>query len=973
MAQLVDQHDGPAIRATLTGSSASSAQLRGTLEREARRQGLSDLAASMEACRPEELGATLTGWLASGSETLLVGLDDLHLADADVADVVGDLIDRWPRSHRLVVAARRLPGALRGRLIGTDSTVVGVEELRFDAAEARALFALPLGDELDAAELDRVVERCGGLAAALRLTAGQVDRAQGSEHPPGAAGRRAAAALAQAPATLTGLLTQLLEAAGPQVSAAIARLTGIPAFDDRILRAVGIEGLDGLIDVGLPVEQRGGPLWAFPDVVREALPMGDTDELLVRLAVRRYVDAGQPSMALELARGREPGRELAHFLAELPADLIGRLDPWEFAAAVAALPEHLLAERPRILINLADAYVLAGHTDAYAEAVQRAARLEAADGSAAMDPAEVLEVRAADITIRAIARNDDALVADAEELLADPALPMMARGRLLGGIGRATASRRSADALRAGARRLDESARTFERAGAPVHAVASQVVAAAYASIPLGRYAVALRQLDEALTVDPSSRSLRIGILPYRAFVLVDLGRYAEAEAVLGELRRTARSDGPLGNERAAVFARWAEARMASQRRDRDATWAACQAVERAEVPVDTGNGAFFRADAVQLLARVGAFEDAQRLLDEARARDRSPTSVVTMAAFALAAYAGDHETAEASLAILDGGRAVEPRDRWRVSLLHAWACRDVDVARARRLAAAAFEEAGQLGYPDLPMIQESALARALLPLAAEASATARESVAPVDVTVRLLGRLELADEGRSWEPSGRPAQLIAYLGLHGGQATVEEVIDALWPDTDVARGRERLRTVLARVRRDHLGLVERHEELLRWRRGVRVDVDDFLALCHRASESVEGGGLAAAGALEVYLGEAVPNLGAADWLDAPRRYLEQQALTMHDIVAAEAETQGRLDDAIRTLQAAIRVEPLAEDRYVAAARLLAEQGRRARALALLAEARDVVGVAGLIPSQALERLERYLERDPVTEAHRAS
>ncbi len=965
---LAADHDGPAVLADLSGTRGTRDQLRSRLHRSLSLNGLSDLAAALKQGSDGDLVGVLLPWLERQAERLLILIDDLQLAEDDLAGVIAHLIDSWPAPHRLVLSGRRLPEVARQRLTGTDSVVIGPGELRFTPAEAGDLFGGDVTSLLNDTDVDRITHGCDGWAAAVSLAGVRLQRAASGSN---SEVEREATELTGRPATLPDLVGSLLAAAPPPVREAVAQLSVLPALDDHLVESAGISGgVAALIDLGLPLDAAQPGRWAIPAAVRDSIAPEVRDEHLTRLAAHHYVDSALPGAALEVLEAAHLEEDLAKLLVNLPPALIGRIDPTDHAAAVAALPHRLLAAHPRILIDLADSYIVAGHSEAYAESIQRATRLIEERGSDADHDPEALEVHAADLTMRAVAHNDDRLVGEAEELLARPDLPPMARARLLGGVGRATASRRTAAALRVGARRLDEAAQAFQREGALTHAVANRVIAATFASIPLGRYDAALEQLDQALDAAPSSVTMRVAILPYRAFVLVDLGRYAEAQAVLAELRRTTNAIGTLGNERAAAFTRWAAARMASQQGDAEATWAACRAVERSDVIVDTSDGAFFRADAAQLLARVGLLDDAERLLAEARKRDPGTTDLVTTAAFVVAAHSGDLARAETVLAELDGGSRVEPRDRWRVTLLHAFACHEAGDQRTQALAAAAFEEAAQLGYPDLPLIHEPRIAHLLLPFAERSSASARDATPRTHLNV--LGGFTIEVGHEVIEPSGRPGELVAFLALNDRLSTVDQAIEALWPDTEPARGRERLRTVLRRTRRDLGDLIERHDDLLRLRSSVTVDAEEFLSFCRQADDPAANRERSAAAALELYRGEAVPSLGYREWAEPARRQLELQALAMHDAVADETAGDGRIDDAIRSLLAALERDPIAEDRYLAAARLLAEQGRRSRALQLLAEGRGALQRAGIAPSTELSRLEAYLQRSPAMSAAEA-
>lgn len=984
LGQIAEAHQGPAAHAPLTQPDAGRSQLRGGLLRSLRRSGLSDLAATVERSTDPDVLPTLLPWLDQRGESLLVIIDDLHLADDDLADLVARMVDHWPAPHRLALAGRRIPDPVRKRLTAAGITILGPDDLRFRPDETRSLLG-PLADELIMEEVVSLTDRYRGWAAALVLAGQRLsDAADGPTAAPQVNDS------ADEPSTLSDLIGHLLAEQPASVRQAVGQLAALPSFDDAVVRRAGLDGgMAQLEDLGLPLDTSIEGVRTFPGAVRDLLAGTEPDTGLVRRAVTTYVGAGLLDAAFQVLRSARLDHDLAGLLADLPLSLLGTLEPSEHAAAINALPIELLAAHPRCLVHLADSYILAGHAEAYAETLHRASALLERPEAPALDDPAALEVRAAMLTARAVAANDDSLLDEVETLLARPELPPLARARLLGAAGRATASRRTAPALRVGARRLDESAEAFEREGAVTHAIAARVIGATFALLPLGRYDAALERLDQALAAAPDRVTERVAILPYRAFALVDLGRYAEAEAVLAELRRTTNAIGPLGNERASAFARWAAARMASQQGDADATWAACRAVERSEVIVDTGNGAFFRADAAQLLARVGSFGEAERLLAEARELDPGGTNLVATGEFVVRALAGDRTRAERLLEELDGGRAVEPRDRWRITLFHSHLRHLDGDAQAAPLAAAAFEEAAQLGHPDLPLIREPEVARTLLPLAMKGSASARDAAAMRTARVRVLGCLEVEDEHGVDTLTGAAAEVVAYLALHHrrldavapGETSATDHVDRpaidptgpassiLWPHLGAPERAERLRAAVEVLDDRHPGLLVQDDAGLHLRPGTVIDVDEFLAFSQQAADGTANREFAASAALALHQGEPAAPLGDLAWLGPARRTLDREVLALHDRLADAAEHDGRLDDALRWLTAAIDLDPAAEGRYLAAARLLAEQGRRARAIQLLADAREALATAGRDPGEELDHLEAYLRRNPAVVA----
>ena len=892
---------------------------------------------------------------------VLLVIDDLEQADAAASVALAELIDRWSRPHRLLLAGRRLPGPITSAIERREGRFIDARELRFEDHELHEVLGTAVTRRLDAAEPRLLADRCAGWPAAIARMARRLQSASGSDQ---AAWDALVAELVTEPVALREQITTLLEAA-PRDHApdAVTQLAGLPGFDDALCQRCGLPGgVDELRDLGLPLEAMGARLTTIPDRVRALLAPATLEPALARHAAAHYVELGLTGAALEVLATPATAEDLASTLSELPAARLGQLDPARHAAAVGALPTHTLATHPRILLQLADGLVLAGQAEEYRETISRARWLtdEYPDAAPAADR---LEVHAADLTMRAVATGDDAVIEAAEALLAVPALPLAGRARVLGGLGRTTATAGTATALRRGARQLERSAQLFTQVRAEIHAAASLTVAATHANWPLGRYRLALEQLDLALRHTRDNPRARIAVLPYRAFVLIDLGRYPEAESDLAELRRTAHRTDPIGNERAAAFARWGAARIASQQGDAATTWAACQAVAESIAVVDAGSGATFRADAAQLLARVGRQRDAQAFLDEARQRDPGRSTAVEVAAFVLATRAGDQTSAMASLDALQQRDNVEPRDRWRITLLHAY-LRHLNAGEdAQALAAAAFEQAAQLGYPDLPMIREPEIARELLRLGSSHSASARELALPGHTRIRVLGGLSVEQDGTTLQPRGRAGELIALLALNNRSITVDRAIDALWPEADARRGRERLRTVLHRVRRDHGALIERRGDTIDLHDRVRVDVEEFLELTRRARSPDPQAHRAAAAAITAYTGEVLPGFDDHSWAVIARRQLERRLLEMHDLVAGAAEVEGHLDEAIRVSEAATVIDDTAEHHHLAIARLLAEQGHYRQALRRLTDARTALLAQGLEPSDELARLEAYLER----------
>ena len=508
---------------------------------------------------------------------MLLTIDNVEVAAPALADAIADLVAAWPSPSRVAVAGRRLPSPILSAIEHRGGRLVRAPELEFTDDDLEELLGDRVTNRLRDGELHLLAERCVRWPVVLDRVARELrSAAVADEETWNERVRR----FLVAPSVVRSQVETLVAAAPTRRSRdAIVRLVGLPAFDDALCRRLGVtDGADELRDLGLPLREVDHTLIALRAGVRDVLEATSPEPALARSAATRYLEVGRPDAALEVLAAPATATDLAAMLSELPIGDLGRLDPARYAAAVGAIPAQELASRPQILVRLADALVLVGQTEAYRETIERARWLiDAYPDAASM--ADRLEVHAAELTMRAVASGDASVLAAAQSLLAAPDLPPTARARLLGGVGRAAATDGTTAGLRRGARQLARSAQLFTQVGAGIHAAASLTVAAIHANLPLGRYDLALEQLDQALHAGRDTPRARVAVLSHRAFVLIDLGRYQDAETDLVELRRSAHGAGATGNDRAAAYARWGAARIASQRGAAQATWAACQAV----------------------------------------------------------------------------------------------------------------------------------------------------------------------------------------------------------------------------------------------------------------------------------------------------------------------------------------------------------------------------------------------------------
>ena len=229
-------------------------------------------------------------------------------------------------------------------------------------------------------------------------------------------------------------------------------------------------------------------------------------------------------------------------------------------------------------------------------------------------------------------------------------------------------------------------------------------------------------------------------------------------------------------------------------------------------------------------------------------------------------------------------------------------------------------------------------------------------------ISVALLDAFAVTVDGRDVTPTGIPGLVIKALAVHG-VLHVEELVALIWPDADSAAGRMRLRSVLSRLRRTCGDIVERQGECLALTAGAQVDAREFTQRAGRAvvwADRSDATRLARE-AWSLYRGDLLPFDTFVEWTEAPRRRIRQRAVALLDLLADDAAARGRPLEAAAYLDQAIALDPDDEERYLDAARLLHELGRRRRAVLMLDRARAVAAELGRPMSQSFRQLERAL------------
>ena len=218
-------------------------------------------------------------------------------------------------------------------------------------------------------------------------------------------------------------------------------------------------------------------------------------------------------------------------------------------------------------------------------------------------------------------------------------------------------------------------------------------------------------------------------------------------------------------------------------------------------------------------------------------------------------------------------------------------------------------------------------------------------------VSVRLLGSFAVVVDGakvddRAWRLR-KARTLVKVLALAPDRRVHrEQVMELLWPDLPASAAQNNFHQTVHAARRV-LGAQQLTLEggMLALAGDVGTDVDVFEAA---AAAARAGGDYVAA--LDRFGGELLPEDRYEPWADAPRAMLTD----LHSALCLELAEQQEPQDALETLQRALRVDPLHEPAHRALMRAYDRLGRRQDALAQYQRLRSA--------------LRRALEADPAPE-----
>lgn len=216
---------------------------------------------------------------------------------------------------------------------------------------------------------------------------------------------------------------------------------------------------------------------------------------------------------------------------------------------------------------------------------------------------------------------------------------------------------------------------------------------------------------------------------------------------------------------------------------------------------------------------------------------------------------------------------------------------------------------------------------------------------------------------------------LLAYIVAHRDKLiSQQEFINALWGDESGQNPVNALKTLLYRIRLLLAPLEKQYSsEFILSQRGsyswnnainCRLDVDEFEALCRRATddklEDMKRIALYRE-AMEIYRGDFLPKLGMEFWVIPLSVHYHSLYLTAVKRFVDLLERNAMYIEISQVCTSAIAIDPLDEDLHCLQIRALLKQGKNSAALTQYEKATDVLyRNLGIKPSEALRRL--YVE-----------
>lgn len=198
--------------------------------------------------------------------------------------------------------------------------------------------------------------------------------------------------------------------------------------------------------------------------------------------------------------------------------------------------------------------------------------------------------------------------------------------------------------------------------------------------------------------------------------------------------------------------------------------------------------------------------------------------------------------------------------------------------------------------------------------------------------------------------------RVLALLELAGHALQREFVAFTLWPDKTEERAQGNLRSVLWRIRRTGLGLVETDGKSLSIGREVSSDRDVIEAVARRLLEGQRPtDGRVVLRVLTT--GDLLPDW-YDEWVEAPRESLRQTRLHALEALSSQLRELGDLTASVEAGLAAVAAEPRRESAHREVVLTHLAEGNPAEALRQYERYRFLAHTElGILPSEQMERL----------------
>jgi DNA-binding SARP family transcriptional activator len=234
-------------------------------------------------------------------------------------------------------------------------------------------------------------------------------------------------------------------------------------------------------------------------------------------------------------------------------------------------------------------------------------------------------------------------------------------------------------------------------------------------------------------------------------------------------------------------------------------------------------------------------------------------------------------------------------------------------------------------------------------------------------IRVRLLGPAWVEAWGEEITSGLRASayELLAWYALHPDGASAEAASDALWPDADPRRGRERFWTALGNLRsrlhgpgKDGIEILAKSGDLYRLDPAVlEVDLWRFETALGDAAHADAPAQMT--DALErgtgAYSGDFCPGLDAI-WVEPVREDLHRRAIDTY-LRLAELDAEEQPERALGVLERTIELDPICEEAYRRLIALQASVDRRDAAQRTWRLLQGRLAELDLEPEEATEQL----------------